>query len=262
MGHEHEPAGVVHSLRGSFQAVAEVVAGAGHRSAVLQGYAPILRRRGRLDVIGRGQGELVEPLQNALVAVRIEHLQCLSATGRHEEEHGPLDDAPLAEHHGHALKLVHVLRADGRVDLKRQPLGGRVLHAGPGACERPFEAAEGVVHLGIARVDAEGHPAYSGLCRLRHAGARGKRSGGRGERDAQTALGCVAGELEQVAAHQGVAAGEHQDRPGPEAGELIDQPHAFVGVELERIAARLRLGTAVLARVCARLRELPRDRER
>ena len=71
----------------------------------------------------------------------------------------------------------------------------------------------------------------------------------------------VAGELEEVPAHQRVAAGQYEDRPVAETSELVDQVHCLTGIELPRIPARLCVGTAVLAGVGACARDLPGDRE-
>ena len=69
-------------------------------------------------------------------------------------------------------------------------------------------------------------------------------------------------EVEEIGAHQTVAAGEDQRRPGAfGTGELLDQGNSLAGVEFRGVTCQSRAGSAVAAREEAGLGGLPEDEE-
>ncbi len=120
----------------------------------------------------------------------------------------------------HVGQFDGIVLGDRHVDLHRHAELFQILEAVDGRVEGSGNSAEGVVGLGIGAVQGDGDALDAGVDNLlRHFLGDQGAVGGQG--DAQTFVGGILRELEDIRAIERFAAGKHQDGIR-ECGNLID----------------------------------------
>ncbi len=114
--------------------------------------------------------------------------------------------------------------------------------------------------FGTGAVDADGHATHARLLDAGESLGGHQASSRGGERGTHSLLHSVGENVKEVAAHHGIAAGDHQDGVA-ELLDLIDEADSLTVGQLVRVSSRLGLRAAVLAGECAGSSQLPGDGE-
>ncbi len=280
---EGEAVAVVDALHGGLaQASGETVAGAGEVHAAAGAGRHLLaagRRLGHLlapalddhpsVVLGGGGAhveggrlrQVVHPVEDALVLLGRDHVFGGAAAGGYQEEEVEHHGAVACGDLGDGVQLMEAVAADRGANLEGHAQVAQVVHDLQGALEGAGALAEGVVAILGGAVQADVSAGDAGVAGLAQplAGGEGRGAGRKGHPE-PAVVGGVGDEVEDVAPHHGVAAGEHQDGPA-DLSDLVDEAEAFLGGQLARVALGLGLGAAVDAPEGAGARYLPGDGE-
>jgi len=229
------------------------------RPGALSHDAPVVRHVGRLHEQVALLLGVVHPLQGALVLLRRQFLllQLLAAAGGDQHEGMEADGAEVLRQLEQVGQVMGVELGDSTVDLHLHARRETVAHALHGPFEGAGDAAELVVLRRAREVDADADARDAHVVHATRDLGRHQRTVGRHDR-AQPAADGVLGDVEDVGAHERVAAGEDQDRAG-ERGDLVDEGEALLGAELALVRAVDRRGAAVRTREVAAARDLPGD---
>jgi hypothetical protein len=221
-----------------------------------------MRRFGRLDAVGFAAGVPVQFFESHFVLGRRDPLLRQAASDGNQEEGGPHGNALLGQQFGDLVQLVKIPPRHGSVHLD-----GQLQAAGIGQhLQSPLEAAgpaaKGVMHGGVRAVEADAQPADTRLLGCGK-GLVGRQRRGRGRQsDLQTSPGRVPNQVEQIAAFQRVATGQHQRGPLGKGGYLVDQGLGLLALQLVRVRVRLGRRAAMLANQIASLRDLVVEHQR
>lgn len=120
--------------------------------------------------------------------------------------------------------------------------------------------AEGIVCFAAGTVEAEGDALDAGLDEPVEIGLHEAGGGGGAEADVEAEFGGVAGDVERIGTHEGIAAGE-DEHGGLEVGELLDEVEGLGTVQFVRAASGLGLGPAMAAGQGAGAGDFPEDQE-
>ena len=163
-----------------------------------------------------------------------------------------------SDHHLEELRQVlHIMFRDGGVHLELHADLLEVLDGLHHALERAFHPPEIIVLLRGQPVDRERHAHDAGVLHLLRQLLGHEQTAGRHDH-AQTELGPVLGDIVDVGAHHGLAAGQDDDRVA-EGLDVIEELVRVLGRELARVGTVPGRGAAVDAVQDAAAGHLPGD---
>ena len=224
-------------------------------------HSAIVRCRGRLQRKRLPFDDVCELLQCVLHGIgRRQHAQP-RPTRRYDEEYAPQDAARLAYDTGHLLQAADVLAVDAGVDLRGDSGGLGSREDSERVLEAAGDAAKRIVHLRPRTIDADGEAREPSMPELTHELGRHQRRGARREPHREPKRVTVRDELDEVGPLRRITAREDHQRY-THFREAPEQRLGLFGVELPRVSARLRAGSAVGAGQVAGLGRLPDSDER
>ena len=190
----------------------------GHGFAVFLGAlahdAEVVRGAGGLEVQPALEAAVVDPVHRQLILVRLEHDlfgEFHAAADRHQHEDVQRISAEVQRHLVDGIELLVVVLGDGGVDLDRHAGAAQQLERRDAAVECALDLAEAVVGGSVGAVEAHRDALEADIDDpLGDALVHDRAIGGQSDRQADG--GGVLSKVEEVGAHQGLAAGENQDR--------------------------------------------------
>ena len=211
-------------------AAAFVASGAGERrcGVALVGDALEMRRTARADqqvtALLLCRHQLVE---HPLIGDRADVRHGFAAPGAYQKEHVQHPRPCGAGEGYHGLDFIGIGFGDGEMYLEGQVMALAGFNSSHGFFPSASQAAKGIVFLGIEGIDANADAHRSGGLQRLHA-LVAERHAVRSNHHREAAPGAMRHQLFQVAAHQRLAAGEHDHGLGAAARDIIQQAaHLF-----------------------------------
>ena len=175
-------------------------------------------------------GAIVHPVQHALVFLGRQHVRrgnLHTAADRHEHEQVQRVGFQFQRLRVQHIDLMDVVFGDGAIDLHAHAEAAQMAKSVQRGGQRTRLAAETVVRDFVGAVDADGHAANAAIDDgVSHAFVDERAVGG--QRDRQTVVARVRGDLENVGTKKRFAAGKHEDGFG-EFGKLTHKRQRLVG---------------------------------
>ena len=218
-----------------------------------------MRGAGRLELDVDFPLLLQNVVEELLILLGLESLplNALPSAGGHEEEDVVGRRSELDGEVGHVDDLVLIPLGDRGVHLEghAQPLA--VLHRLNGDVPGAGHAAELVVDLPLAAIEADAHASAARRLQLLDPLRRQQRPV-RPQHHPEARLRAVLHEVEDVRPDEGLATAQDEDAEA-HLGDLVEELEALLGGQLELVRIRPRLPVAVGAELVALAGGVPRD---